>query len=192
MAVYGMFRFSFVQVWEAKAMSENQAPKYSVQCLVDKKDTALIEKLKAAVQLAIKAGVSKGVFTEAQAKSKNFKNPLRNGDEYYEESPSAARETCKGNFFVNASAQADRQPAVVDNRAKPVMVRDDFYSGCYGYADINFYPFNKQGGMGIAAGLNSVMKKKDGDRLDGRLPAEQAFADVMDDEDSEDSEGQLT
>ena len=194
MATFGMFRFSFVQLWEPKAMGEGQAPKYSVQGLIDKKDTELASKIRAAIAAAVKAGINKGVFTEAQSKSKNFKLALRNGDEYYEESPGAARETCKGHLFVNAAAQADRQPAIVDSRAKPIMVRDDFYSGCYGYADINFYPYNKQGGMGIAAGLNSVLKKKDGERLDGRISAETAFANVIDqDEDEENgSNGQLT
>ena len=173
-------------------MGENQAPKYSVQCLIDKKDTDLIAKVKAAIAAAVKTGINKGIFTEAQSKSKNFKLALRDGDEDYEESPGAARVTCKGHFFVNAAAQADRQPAIVDSRAKPIMVRDDFYSGCYGYADINFYPFNKKGGMGIAAGLNSVLKKKDGERLDGRISAEAAFADVMDQDEEGEADGQLT
>lgn len=193
MATFGMFQFSFVQLWEPKAMEEGQAPKYSVQCLVKKDDKDLIAKINAAVAAAVKTGISKGMFTEAQTKGRSFKMPFRDGDEHYNEEPKPARETARGHFFLNASAQADRQPAIVDSRAKPIMVRDDFYSGCYGYADINFYPYKKGGSIGVAAGLNSVLKKKDGERLDGRIPAEQAFADVVDaDDEGDGADGQLT
>lgn len=194
MAIFGMFKFSFVNVWEPKSMAEGQAAKYSIQCLAPKENKELVSQIKAAIDVAIKKGISKGLFTDAQAKSRNFKRPLRDGDEYYAEEPKPARETCKGHFFVNAAAAADRQPAVVDNRAKPIMVRDEFYSGCFGYADLNFYPYKNSGSVGVAAGLNSVLKKKDGERLDGRQAPEQAFAGVIDEEDGEEDgeENQLT
>lgn len=186
--VIGEVRFSFVQLWEPRAMTEGQPLKYSTQCLIDKNDTKVIQQVEKAIQDAIKVGIAKGILNKAQTESKNFKNPLRDGDQYHAESPGAAREACKGNMFFNASANVERQPAIVDSRAKPIMNRDEFYSGCYGYVDVNFYAYNKSGGMGIAVGLNSVLKKRDGERLDGRQSAESAFADIVD---KEGSEGEL-
>ncbi|EIA24002.1 hypothetical protein SFB3_226G1, partial [Candidatus Arthromitus sp. SFB-3] len=49
------------------------------------------------------------------------------------------------------------------------------YSGCYGYASINFYAFNTNGNKGIACGLNNLMKIEDGEPLGGRVSAEIDF-----------------
>ena len=54
------------------------------------------------------------------------------------------------------------------------MSRDEFYSGCYGRASINFYAFNVSS-KGIAAGLNNLQKLEDGEMLAGGLTAEEDF-----------------
>lgn len=63
-------------------------------------------------------------------------------------------------------------------RGKLITDQEEFYSGCYGYASINFYPFNAKGNVGVAAGLNNVMKVKDGESLGGRVSADADFAEV--------------
>lgn len=193
MAIIGQIRFSFVKVWEPSAMMEGQAPKYSTQVLIEKSNAKLIGEINKMIDTAIEAGVSKGLFTKAQATGSRFKRPLRDGDKEYADDPSPSRETAKGCMFFNASAPASQPPHVLNQMAKPIMDRDQFYSGCYGYLDVNFYPYNRSGSMGIAAGLNSVMKKKDGDRLDGRPTEEMAaaaFAAYTDNGDDDD-DGQL-
>ena len=56
---------------------------------------------------------------------------------------------------------------------------EDFYSGCYGAADINFFPYNNSGAMGISCGLNNVLKLEDGPKLSGTdLSADAAFGDL--------------
>ena len=180
-------RFSFVQVWEPKAKDANSDPKYSVQVCIPKTNTALVTAVKAAIEKAKQDGIGKGLFNKAQAENTAFRMPLRDGDQEAAEKDDGSRDYLKGCVFFNASSVADRQPGVVDRFAKPIMRQDDFYSGCYGIADINFYPY-KFGKGGVAAGLNSVMKREDGERLDGRQSAEQAFAAFVEEEGAEGGE----
>ena len=66
----------------------------------------------------------------------------------------------EGHYFINANSM--RQPSIVDRALNPIMTRDEFYSGCYGRASINFYAFNVSS-KGIAAGLNNLQKLEDGE-----------------------------
>mgnify|MGYP003199945904 CR=1 FL=1 len=50
--VTGVCRFSYANLWEAKAMDENSKPKYSVSLIIPKSDTKTIEKIRAAIQLS--------------------------------------------------------------------------------------------------------------------------------------------
>ena len=56
-------------------------------------------------------------------------------------------------------------------------ILEDVYSGCYGAVSFNFYTFNKVG-TGIAAGLNSVLKVKDGEPLGGHSSVTTDWADA--------------
>lgn len=182
-------RFSFVNVWEPKAMEEGGRLTYSVQVVIPKSNTALVEAVKKAIENAKVDGIKKSLFNEAATKNPAFRAGLRDGDQEAAEKENGSRDYLKGCYFFNASSSADQQPKVVNSRLEPIMRRDDFYSGCYGIADINFYAF-KYGKGGVAAGLNSIMKTDEGDRLDGRQSAEQAFGEFADTEGE--SEGQLT
>ena len=183
-------RFSFVQVWEPKSMDDGD-PKYSVQVVIPKDNKALIAAVEANIEKAKQLGITKGLYNKATTDNAAFRTPLRDGDQEAAEKDDGSRDYLKGCMFFNASSSADRQPAIVDHRGAPIMRRDDFYSGCYGIADINFYPF-KYGKGGVAAGLNSIMKREDGERLDGRLSTDQAFGQFIDeDEASEQGSGQL-
>ena len=57
--VTGECRFSYANLWEAKAMDEKSKPKYSVSLIIPKSDTKTIEKVKAAIQAAYDEGKSK-------------------------------------------------------------------------------------------------------------------------------------
>lgn len=76
-------------------------------------------------------------------------------------------------MFVNANS--DNRPGIVDINLNPIIEKEDFYSGCYGRASINFYAFNTNGNKGVACGLNNLQKLADGERLSGGSSAEEDF-----------------
>ena len=55
---------------------------------------------------------------------------------------------------------------------------EDFYSGCYGAVTLDFFPYESSGNKGVGAGLNNVIKTRDGDRLSGGRSADEDFADL--------------
>ena len=167
----GLVRFSYVTVFEPKAMSENDTPKYSVSILIPKTDVAQIGRVKKAIVEAIEEGKAKKFGGKVPA---NLRTPLRDGDL---ERP--GDDAYAGCMFFNANTQL--KPQVVDanlNRID-VLTREEFteqfYSGCYGRATINFYAFDFRGTKGIAAGLGNLQKLADGERLAGGASAESEF-----------------
>ena len=168
-------RFSYANVWEARAIEEGQTPKYSSALLISKDDKKSLAKIDKAIKAAIQEGVLK--FGASFSKGK-VKLPLRDGDE---EKPD--HEEYQNVMFFNASSV--QKPQVVDKDVNPIMDQDEFYSGCYGMASVNFYPFSKNGNKGVAAGLNNVMKVKDGDKLSGGSTAAEDFGEVEFDDDDD-------
>lgn len=165
-------RFSYAHVFEPVAMAEGQDKKYSVSLLIPKKNKALIKRINDAILAAMEAGKA-SKFGGAIPK-KNFKMPLRDGDVEREDD-----EVYKGHFFLSASCK--RKPGVVDADLNPIIDQDEFYSGCWGRASINFYAFNSNGNKGIACGLNNLQKLEDGEPLSGMATAQEDFADEADD-----------
>lgn len=175
-------RFSFVNVFEAKPDLSGRM-KFSVQLLIPKTGTLFKQKaedIKAKiiteVAQATEKAIAKGKITKAMSQLAKFKNPLRDGDEAFVDNPQNT--ALKGHWFINASNTTP--PGVVGPDLQPLMSADDFYSGCYGYADVQFFGYNQSGNCGIGTSLQNVMKKEDGDRLDGRKSAEEAFAGLAD------------
>ena len=166
-------RFSYVHVFEPQGYTENDK-KYSVSILIDKKDKDTIEVVKKAIENAKKAGITKlGGKIPA-----NLKTPLRDGDT--ERSEDEAYANC---YFLNATCKT--KPSILYRNGNTLTDSTDFYSGCYGFASINFYAFSFNGNKGIACGLNNLMKSKDGDFLGGRSRAEDDFADLIEEDDDD-------
>lgn len=182
-----MVRFSFVNVFEPESVLGSD-PKFSVQILVPKTDTHAVAQIKTGINDAIAKGIEKGLFSKNNTQAKTFRTCLRDGDAEAEEQPTKAY--LRGYYFFNASCSEKNPPQVVDKFAKPIMDRTQFYAGCWGCVDVNFFPF-KYGVGGVSAGLNSIMKRDDGERLDGRATAEQAFAQVADDDSLPNGDGLL-
>lgn len=149
-------RFSYAHVFEPSAIEEGQEKKYSVSIIIPKSETKLIEKIKEAIKAALEEGKAKfgGKIPT------NYKNPLRDGDE---ERPDD--ENYENSYFINANSA--RKPGLVNANLDPILDKDDFYSGCYGRASVNFYAFNVSGNKGVAVGLNNLQKLEDGIRLSG-------------------------
>jgi hypothetical protein len=163
--ITGTCRMSYVSVFEPKTMEGSTTAKYSVSILIPKTDTKTIEAIKAAVNEAAAAGKDKlwgGKIPPV------LKLPLRDGDVERPESPEYA-----GHFFVNASST--NKPGVVDKDLNDIIDREEFYSGVFARASVNFYPFNQSGNKGIACGLNNLQKVADGERLAGGASAKDDF-----------------
>ncbi len=164
-------RFSYAHVWEPAGMADGSGvPKYSVSIIIPKKDTALIAKIKAAVEAAKEQGKAKKFGGKLPA---TLKLPLRDGD--IDRPDDAAY---KDSFFITASSKT--RPGIVDAARNEILTQSEFYSGCYGKASINFYAFNTSGSKGIACGLNNLQKLEDGEPLAGRSSAEDDFAEEDD------------
>ena len=164
--VTGKVRFSYVAVFQPKAMDEKSEPKYSVSIIIPKSDKATLDRINKAIEAAKVAGKAKLADKTGKIPA-NIKVPLRDGD-----TDRADDEAYADSFFINASS--NRRPGVVDAQLNEIIAPEDFYSGCYGRASINFYAFNVSS-KGIAAGLNNLQKLADGEMLAGGSTAEEDF-----------------
>lgn len=164
--VTGKVRFCYVNVFEPTAMNEGETPKYNICVLIPKDDTKTVNAIKKAIEAAKVAGKAKLADKNGKIPS-TIKVPLRDGDEERSDDPAF-----ENMYFVNANSQ--RKPTVVDKELNPIMDKDEFYSGCYGRASLNFYAFNVQS-KGIAVGLQNLQKLADGEMLAGGSTAEEDF-----------------
>lgn len=177
--ITGLVRFSYVHVWEPQKVNEtDDKAKYSVSLIIPKSDKKTLLAFKNAIEEAKKLGINSKWGGKAPA---NLKMPLRDGDE---ERPDD--EVYANAMFINANCVT--QPGVVNMNRNPITEQTEFYSGCYGYASVNLYPFNSNGNKGIACGLNNLMKAKDGEPLGGRETPENDFADLPTDSLAEDED----
>lgn len=170
-------RCSYVFIKEPRPNEDGSAGKYSIQILLPKDDPQ-VKKVKAAIK---EAATSK---FGANVKLGMLKLPLRDGDEERD------GEEYENMYFINANA--NRKPGIVNRNNEPADA-DDLeelcYSGAYFHTSINFYAFEYQGKKGVAVGLNNVMLRKKGERLDGTVAATSEFADFAEEsEDFEDDE----
>lgn len=165
-------RFSYVNVFEPKAMNEGQEPKYSVSIIIPKSNKKLIKKIQRAIDEALEEGKNSKFGGKIPS---NWKNPLRDGDVDRPDDEAYA-----DSYFVNANSL--RRPGLVDENLNPILDREEFYSGCFGRASVNFYPFSVSGNRGVACGLNNLQKLEDGERLAGGASAEEDFGQFVDED----------
>ena len=175
--VTGLVLFSYVNIFRSRAFSDGQDAKYSICLLIPKKDKKTLDK----IQDAIDAAIEQGTTSKWGGKTpKNLHLPLRDGDaERADEAPEYA-----GMMFLNANSQS--KPGIVDADRNEILDADEVYSGCWGRASINFFPYDSHGSKGIGVGLNNVQKIRDGERLGGsRASAESDFDDDFTDTDED-------
>ena len=160
-------------------MADGGEKKYSVSLLIPKSNTGLVAGVKAAIKAAFQDGIASR-FGGKQPAPGTWKNPLRDGDA---ERPDD--ETYAGCYFINATSKG--KPGIVkivkmngEKKLVEITDEDEVYSGCYGVASVTFFPFNNAGNKGVAAGLNNVLKTKDGEYLGGRASAQSDFGDDLD------------
>lgn len=172
----GEVRFGYVNVFAPRAKDDGTPGKYSVQLLIPKSDLLAKQLIGAAITTAAENGVA----TKFGGKMpRNLKTPIRDGDEEFPDDPTYA-----GMWFMNASSAATNKPGVAvltNGQIAEALDGDDFYSGCWGCASINFFPYNTSGNQGVACGLNNVIKTKDDEKLSGGHSAREDFADLASD-----------
>lgn len=178
-------RVCYVNVFNASAPKNakpNAAKLYSITPLVPKDNKDTVAMVTAARDAAIKDGIAKGKFQAAATKLPTFKMCLRDGDA--EHAAGTRGEEFKGHYFFSCNRYEGQGPPDVvkmdGGEIVDVLDRKEIYSGMVAALDINFYAFNNQS-VGIACGLNNVLKMADGDRLDGRQSGTSAFKDIVED-----------
>ena len=164
-------RLSYFHGWEPTSI--NGGPeRYSVSVLIPKDDKETKKAINDAVDAAIEEGIAK--FGGKKPNKAAIKLPLRDGDTERED------EAYAGHWFINANSKT--APQIVDKAVKPILDRDEVYSGCYARVSLNFYAFNSNGNKGIACGLGNIQKIRDGESLGGRSSAADDFSTEEDDD----------
>lgn len=164
-------RLSYFHGWEPTSI--NGGPeRYSVSVLIPKDDKETVKAINDAVDAAIEEGIAK--FGGKKPNKAAIKLPLRDGDTERED------EAYAEHWFINANSKT--APQIVDKAVKPILDRDEVYSGCYARVSLNFYAFNSNGNKGIACGLGNIQKIRDGESLGGRSSAADDFSTEEDDD----------
>ena len=171
----GEVRFGYAFVFSPRKNEDGTDGKYSVQVMIPKSDTQAIKLIEDAVNAAKANGVTSKWNGKMPPASK-LKTPLRDGDEEYPDDP-----TYEGMYFMNAGTATKPGVRILENGTmSEALDNDDFYSGCYGCVTVNMFAYNTSGNVGIAAGLNNLIKTRDGERLSGGHTAEEDFNDLVD------------
>lgn len=157
-------RLSYFHGWYPVSIN-NGPEKYSVSVLIPKDDVETINAINKAIDAAIEEGVAK--FGGKKPNKAAIKIPLRDGDVERDD------EAYKGHYFLNANSIT--APQIVDKAVKPILDRDEVYSGCYARVSLSFYAFNSNGNKGVACGLGNIQKIRDGEPLGGRTSAVDDF-----------------
>jgi len=167
-----IMRLSFPALFEPKANPSGKM-KYGCSLLISKDDVAGVKQLQDAIQKAMQ----KGKETLWSNKIPAFRyQPFRDGDAELA-SGEKTDPVYKNTFFLNASA--DTAPGIVmatGSGPKPILDVSAIFAGCWVRADINAFPYKNSGNCGVGWGLNNVLLVKEGERLDGRMRATDAFA----------------
>jgi len=161
----GPFRMSYQHVIEPWTNDPEKLARYSLQAIFDKKkDKAEIERIRERIT-AIGEEAFGAKFSQL-CKSGKLRCVLRNGDLEFEDDP-----TYQGKVFFNAvgASEGKKPPPIIDNFKRDMRTLDNlediFFSGVYVKAAVRFYPYDQQGGKGVACYLQAVQYLKTGEQL---------------------------
>jgi hypothetical protein len=176
------FRVSYNHILEPWTNDEDKPAKYSLQMIFDKDDKWLREAKERVKAIAVEAF---GPNAVKLMRSGKLKNPFRDGDDEFPDNEDYAGKTF---FNANGSTAGKRPPGLINQRKRNIRDMDNaeevFYSGCYARAEIKFYPFDQQGGKGVACFVFNVQKMAEGESMAGSgRKAEDVFDAVEEDDD---------
>lgn len=176
-------RCSYVFIQEPRMKENGEKGNYSMQILLPKNDPQ-VKKVKKLIDQALEEKHG----ADAVKKKGRYKLPLRDGDEERD------GEEYEGMYFMNANG--GKKPGIVNRENEPAD-QDDLeelcFSGAYFHVSVNFYGFAaKDGGKpGVAVGLNNVMLRKKGERLDGSIAATSEFENFAEEDEDEFADEEL-
>ncbi len=171
--VTGKVRLSYAHLFQPYANPNGGEPKYSTTILLPKSDMATKQRLDAAIQAAIQAGITSrwnGVRPPQVA------IPVHDGDGTRPSDGMPFGDECKGHWVFTASSK--QPPQVVDLGLNPIIQQSDVYSGIYARVSVQFFPYANSGKKGVGCGLGNVQKLEDGEPLGGRTTALDDFGDA--------------
>lgn len=172
-----IFRVSFPQVFQARAVMAGQEPKFSIAMLFPKAFTpeycarfgvsvesqkALFEQMKTAVTAA-----AVGKWGPDKAKwPKQLQSPWHDGTEKdydgYDET------------IIYASASSKQKPGLVDAKMNNIIEAGEFYGGCYAQATVTVFAYDNMK-KGVSFGLRNIQKVRDGEPFSGASKPEDDF-----------------
>jgi hypothetical protein len=80
------------------------------------------------------------------------------------------------NVIAYLNARSDNKPQIIDGQKQPITDPKAIYAGCVVNVSLNAFPYNYEGmKKGVSFGLGNIQKVRDGERIDGRLSAEEEF-----------------
>lgn len=167
----GLVRLSYAFIWEPKEDKKSGEKQYRCCLLIPKSDKKTYDKIKQAI---------KGLMQEddviqkfgGKKKASSLKLPLRDGDEEREDHPEF-----EGMYFINAKANENFPPRIVDKNKQEIIDHDEVYSGCWVQAVITIFAFSNNGNSGFSCGLNGIRKIKDDEPLAGTVVTDSDFDD---------------
>ena len=160
--VTGKVRLSYLSVFEPRQSEFPGAKaKYQATILLPKSDIETYNRIMAAIEAAKEFGKEKTKKWGGKVPN-GLHLPLHDGDGLKETSQEPYGPECK-NCWVFTAANEDK-PELVDANLNPIMSQAEFYSGIYGRASVQFYPY-ATGKNGIGCALGNLQKLEDGEPL---------------------------
>lgn len=80
-----------------------------------------------------------------------------------------------GLVYLHAGSEKDGQGKPLPARVPDDKVKDEFYPGCFVRAQLRAFAYDSNGNKGVSFALNNVQKLAEGERIDGRQDATEAF-----------------
>ena len=161
------FRVAFPHVFKPQAPKGSDKLKYSVTMMFKKSDD--LTSIKNAIKNAkILTYGTKDNWPD------DIESPVTDGDL----PKHANKEGYPGCWIINASANEDRKPGVVDQDVEPIIEPSAFYPGCYARAYVYAYCWEYMGRHGVSLILDHVQKTREGKAIGGKKQATEVFTPV--------------
>lgn len=163
-----VFRVSFPQLFEAKAIGDSTKKKYGLVCLFTMAEVNKSADEKKKWDDMIAACKKAALEKWPKELPKNLTNPFRKGEEKEQFGGYGP-----GVIFISASTMT--RPGLVGPDLVKIINPEEFYAGCYARATVNPFAWTFAGKNGVSFGLQNVQKVRDGEPFGGRTNAEEDF-----------------
>lgn len=162
----------FPALYVAKPAAQGGEPRFS--CILGFSELAMKTAAYANLRKAVHAAMAEK-WGAAKAADANFVRSLRLPFRQASEKEYAGFDK----FEVFISPWSKNKPGVMDVNGTDILVPEDVWAGQLARATVRAFAYENSGNKGVAFGLEHVqIVKADGERIDGRRSAQQAFSNV--------------